>query len=45
MRKFNGVLRYSQGTADDGFSLTGMAYINRWTSTDQIAAARGRRRA
>jgi outer membrane receptor protein involved in Fe transport len=36
VRKFNGVLRYSQGTADDGFSLTGMAYSNRWTSTDQI---------
>jgi outer membrane receptor protein involved in Fe transport len=36
VRKFNGVLRYSQGTADDGFSITGMAYSNRWTSTDQI---------
>ena len=37
VRKFNGVMRYSQGTADDGFSLTGMAYTNRWTSTDQVA--------
>jgi outer membrane receptor protein involved in Fe transport len=37
LRKFNGVLRYSQGTADDGFSITGMGYANRWTSTDQIA--------
>ena len=36
MRKFNGVLRYSQGTYDNGFSLTGMAYANRWNSTDQI---------
>src|SRR4051812_35544125 len=35
-RKINGVLRYSQGTADDGFSVTGMAYDNHWTSTDQI---------
>ncbi|QDL99246.1 TonB-dependent receptor [Rhodopseudomonas palustris] len=35
--KLNGVLRYSQGTATDGFSLTGMAYSNRWTSTDQVA--------
>jgi outer membrane receptor protein involved in Fe transport len=38
VRKFNGVLRYSQGTADDGFSLTAMSYVNRWTATDQIAA-------
>ncbi|WP_226402727.1 TonB-dependent receptor [Ferribacterium limneticum] len=36
-RKINGVLRYSQGTPNDGFSLTGMAYRGRWTSTDQIA--------
>ena len=35
-RKFNGVARYSQGTMDNGFSLTGMAYSNRWNSTDQI---------
>ncbi|MBB1092561.1 TonB-dependent receptor [Rhodopseudomonas palustris] len=37
IRKLNGVLRYSQGTQTDGFSLTGMAYANRWTSTDQVA--------
>lgn len=36
-RKFNGVLRYSQGSRHDGFSLTGMAYRGTWTSTDQIA--------
>jgi len=36
-RKINGVLRYSQGTRNDGISLTGMAYSGRWTSTDQIA--------
>jgi outer membrane receptor protein involved in Fe transport len=36
LRKLNGVVRYSQGTAQDGFSLTGMAYANRWNSTDQI---------
>jgi outer membrane receptor protein involved in Fe transport len=29
-------MRYSQGTAADGFSLTGMAYANKWNSTDQI---------
>ena len=37
MKKFSGLLRYSQGTATDGFSLTGMAYTNTWTSTDQVA--------
>jgi opacity protein-like surface antigen len=37
MNKFSGVLRYSQGTATDGFSLTGMGYTNTWNSTDQAA--------
>jgi len=37
MKKFSGLLRYSQGTATDGFSLTGMAYSNAWNSTDQVA--------
>ncbi|MGY3531600.1 TonB-dependent receptor [Bradyrhizobium sp. USDA 4452] len=37
IRKLNGVLRYSQGTATDGFSLTAMAYSNGWNSTDQVA--------
>jgi len=32
----NGVLRYSGGTQDNGFSITGMAYSARWTATDQI---------
>ena len=36
MRKVNSVLRYSQGDARNGFSLTGMAYAARWNSTDQI---------
>lgn len=36
-RKLNGLLRYSEGTRYDGFSLTGMAYKGNWTSTDQIA--------
>lgn len=36
LRKLNAVMRYSQGTRDDGFSLTAMAYSNRWNSTDQI---------
>src|SRR5262249_1534467 len=37
MKKWNGVIRYSSGTVDDGISVTGMAYRNSWTSTDQIA--------
>ena len=37
VRKINGVLRYSQGTATDGFTLSAMAYSNGWNSTDQVA--------
>ncbi len=37
MKKFSGLLRYSQGTATDGFTLTAMAYTNTWNSTDQNA--------
>ena len=36
LKKLNGVLRYSEGTALNGFSVTGMAYGNHWNSTDQI---------
>jgi hypothetical protein len=36
MRKLSGLARYTQGTATDGFSLTGMAYSNKWSSTDQV---------
>jgi len=36
-QKFNGVFRYSQGTALDGFSVTAMAFDNKWNSTDQVA--------
>jgi outer membrane receptor protein involved in Fe transport len=36
MRKVNGLVRYTEGTATDGLSLTGMAYSNRWSSTDQV---------
>ncbi|MBR0746898.1 TonB-dependent receptor [Bradyrhizobium japonicum] len=35
VRKLNGFVRYSQGTATDGVSVTGMAYANKWNSTDQ----------
>ena len=36
VRKYNGVLRYSSGTPADGYSITAMAYRNRWSATDQI---------
>lgn len=36
VRKYSGVLRYSQGTQDDGFSVTAMAYKNSWNATDQV---------
>ncbi len=35
MRKYSGLMRYSQGTATDGFSATAMAYSNKWTTTEQ----------
>ena len=35
-RKVNGVVRYSQGTATDGLSVTTMFYRGDWNSTDQI---------
>ncbi|WP_375454711.1 TonB-dependent receptor [uncultured Methylobacterium sp.] len=38
LRKVNGVARYGQGTATDGFAITGMAYAARWTATNQIPA-------
>ncbi|MGB9108345.1 MAG: TonB-dependent receptor [Telluria sp.] len=35
-QKVNGVLRYSQGYANNGWSVTAMAYHGRWNATDQI---------
>jgi hypothetical protein len=35
-RRFNGLVRYSQGDALTGWSLTGMGYKGAWNSTDQI---------
>ncbi len=35
-RKLNGVLRYAQGDAANGFNVTAMAYRARWNATDQI---------
>jgi len=36
VRKYNGVLRYSEVDAHDSTTFTAMAYKNRWNSTDQI---------
>ncbi|MBE3023559.1 TonB-dependent receptor [Janthinobacterium sp. GW458P] len=35
-RKRNGVLRYSEGYANNGFNVTAMAYDASWYATDQI---------
>lgn len=34
--KINGVLRYSRGTAQSGFSIAAMAYRADWNATDQV---------
>ena len=36
-RKFNGVLRYSEGDVANGFDVSAMAYTAKWNATDQIA--------
>jgi hypothetical protein len=36
LRKWNGVLRFSQGDQQNGFSLTATGYSGRWNSTDQV---------
>ncbi len=36
LRKLNGFLRYANGSRDNGFALTAMAYSGQWFSTDQI---------
>jgi hypothetical protein len=35
-RRLNSIVRYSQGTTQGGFAITGMAYDGRWNSTDQV---------
>jgi Carboxypeptidase regulatory-like domain/TonB-dependent Receptor Plug Domain/TonB dependent receptor-like, beta-barrel len=34
VRKFNGVVRYSQGDTVNGFSITGMGYHGEWNATE-----------
>jgi hypothetical protein len=36
VQKFSGMLRYTEGTQTEGFSVTGQAYSNKWNSTDQV---------
>lgn len=36
LSKVNAVVRFSQGSPQRGWRLTGMAYRSRWTSTDQV---------
>ncbi len=36
-RKYNGVLRYTQPTADGQWGVTAMGYSGKWNATDQIA--------
>ena len=35
-RKFNALLRYGQGTEQNGFNITAMAYQGTWNATNQI---------
>ena len=35
-RKVNGLLRYSEGTENNGYNITAMGYRARWNATDQI---------
>ena len=35
-RKFSGMLRYGEGTAQNGFNVTAMAYQGTWNATNQV---------
>ena len=36
LQKLNGILRYSQGDARNGLSVTAMGYDGQWNATDQV---------
>lgn len=36
LKRFNAVMRYSNGSYDNGFAVTAMAYAGRWYATSQI---------
>ena len=38
-RKRNGIVKYSQGDAEDGFSVTAQAYRGNWLGNDQVPLA------
>ena len=38
LKKLNGVIRYSNGSYDNGFAVTAMAYSGNWFATDQVPA-------
>ncbi|MES2740486.1 MAG: TonB-dependent receptor [Pseudomonadota bacterium] len=38
LRKRNGVLRFTRGSAGDGFAVTAMAYESTWTATEHVPA-------
>ncbi|MBN8912880.1 MAG: TonB-dependent receptor, partial [Rhizobiales bacterium] len=38
VRRLNGVVRYANGSYNNGFALTAMAYSGHWNATDQIPA-------
>jgi outer membrane cobalamin receptor len=35
-KKYNGIVRYTEGSSAKGFNITAMAYSGKWNSTDQI---------
>jgi hypothetical protein len=37
LHKYNGIIRYSQGDTQNGFSITGMGYWSEWNATEQTA--------
>jgi hypothetical protein len=37
LQKINGVVRYSEGSPEDGFAVTAMAYGGRWNATNPVA--------
>jgi len=36
LQRFSGILKYTMGNEDAGFSVSGMSYYSQWTSTDQV---------
>jgi hypothetical protein len=45
LQKFNTIIRFTQGDARNGFSLTAQGYDADWNSTDQVPVRANRHRA